>query len=473
MLKRRRKYRSQGAVASVQLEQLEPKALLSGTSFDVFPDDSIQEAVDAASDGDTVRIHEGVYYQHVSVIGKSLTLQGVGEVLITGSGGLVAGATESLIAADEPVDGIHVEDAEWVTIENIDVANHMDDGIEIVNVGTARLTDVSSWNNGFFRYENDAVEAAVDAPPMDDDDAAGEGITSFDVNKLVLRRVSAYDNQDDGVDANNTGWFVGRWLDAYDNGGDGLDIDAAIDVSVVYGAFDDNGELGLDIDEVDHVVLSQIHASHNDDDGANVTYARTVTVSGAEFYSNYGDGIDVNDIGRGRFTRVAANDNSDDGLDVDAARKIYITRSEFNGNGVEFDDTGHGIDADDVSVLLRLIRVTADGNGTGGLGLDNGGGEGVEPSDTRVVIRNSWFNDNGYDGVSLYNVGRVDAVSVRANSNGGDGIFVEHATHVRLVNAWANDNDDDGVELFNVTDHLFARVRAHGNSDKDIVIWEL
>jgi len=50
--------------------------------FDVWPDSTIQNAVIRASDGDTILIHEGIYFETVVLYGKTLTL--AGEFLLDG-----------------------------------------------------------------------------------------------------------------------------------------------------------------------------------------------------------------------------------------------------------------------------------------------------------------------------------------------------------------------------------------------------
>lgn len=54
-------------------------------TIDVFPGHSIQKAVNKASRGDTIRVHEGVYHQSVQIKKNGLTLKGAGTDLKTGT----------------------------------------------------------------------------------------------------------------------------------------------------------------------------------------------------------------------------------------------------------------------------------------------------------------------------------------------------------------------------------------------------
>jgi parallel beta-helix repeat protein len=49
-----------------------------GDKIDVFPGDSIQQAVNQASRGDVIKVHEGVYHQSVQIKKNGLTLKGAG-----------------------------------------------------------------------------------------------------------------------------------------------------------------------------------------------------------------------------------------------------------------------------------------------------------------------------------------------------------------------------------------------------------
>jgi len=49
-----------------------------GSTIDVFPGDSIQQAVGEAHHGDVIKVHEGVYHESVEIKKNGLTLKGVG-----------------------------------------------------------------------------------------------------------------------------------------------------------------------------------------------------------------------------------------------------------------------------------------------------------------------------------------------------------------------------------------------------------
>ncbi len=62
-----------------------PVAAASTEIYDVYAGESIQEAVNAASSGDTVVVHKGEYHESVKIIKDDITLKGVGKVILDGT----------------------------------------------------------------------------------------------------------------------------------------------------------------------------------------------------------------------------------------------------------------------------------------------------------------------------------------------------------------------------------------------------
>ncbi len=57
----------------------------AGTDIHVYAGDSIQAAVDAANEGDTIVVHKGEYHESVKIETDNITLEGVGRVILDGT----------------------------------------------------------------------------------------------------------------------------------------------------------------------------------------------------------------------------------------------------------------------------------------------------------------------------------------------------------------------------------------------------
>ena len=90
----------------------------------LVPNDAatIQEAVDAARPGGMVLIDAGVYRESVTVRSPFLTIRGMDRNRVVIDGGF------------EQAIGIHVIEADGVTIENLTVRNHLLNGVQWTSV---------------------------------------------------------------------------------------------------------------------------------------------------------------------------------------------------------------------------------------------------------------------------------------------------------------------------------------------------
>jgi parallel beta-helix repeat protein len=137
------------------------------TTIDVFPGESIQEAVNGASPGDTIVVHEGVYEGSVAIRQNGITLVGeTGTVLMPGGTGracnrgiygICVGSRTGDIVADVTISGFRVQDFPVFGIvgfgtRNLTIASNtlVDDGEYGVaafgSVGTKIVENVATGN---------------------------------------------------------------------------------------------------------------------------------------------------------------------------------------------------------------------------------------------------------------------------------------------------------------------------------------
>ena len=114
---------------TIQLQRVSP------TTRHVYPGQSIQDAIDSASPGDTIIVHEGEYHQSV-VITKSISLIG-DEAILNGTSPSDLGTTlADAITIDEGVSG--------VTIKGFEIMNYSYYGIQAWNNGTSNIEIINN-----------------------------------------------------------------------------------------------------------------------------------------------------------------------------------------------------------------------------------------------------------------------------------------------------------------------------------------
>ncbi|MGZ8613831.1 MAG: PLDc N-terminal domain-containing protein [Actinomycetota bacterium] len=107
---------------------------------------TIQEAVDAARPGGMVLIDPGVYRESVTVTTPFLTIRGMDRNRVVIDGGF------------ERAIGIHVIEADGVTVENLTVRNHLLNGVQWTSVHGYWGSFMTAYNNGdygVFAYDSD------------------------------------------------------------------------------------------------------------------------------------------------------------------------------------------------------------------------------------------------------------------------------------------------------------------------------
>jgi len=110
---------------------------------------SIQTAIDAAHDGDIIKIHEGIYAENL-IIQKNIKLHGVG-------------AESTKISGNGNGDVIHIEDCS-VEIKNLSIMNsgknRGDAGIRLTNANSSLISNVHLLDNtdGMYAYFCDNIE---------------------------------------------------------------------------------------------------------------------------------------------------------------------------------------------------------------------------------------------------------------------------------------------------------------------------
>lgn len=128
-----------------------PSLVANAATITLNPGDSIQTAIDGATDGDTIRLNAGTYTETL-VITKPLTLEGVGSVTIN---------TQS-VTVDK---GVDIQNTQNVTLRNLTLDGENNtpmsqSGIDINSVNTVLLDNVTTQN-----YAKDGIAVTAQEDP--------------------------------------------------------------------------------------------------------------------------------------------------------------------------------------------------------------------------------------------------------------------------------------------------------------------
>jgi hypothetical protein len=130
---------------------------LSGTTINVPADiPTIQQAIDAASNGDTINIAAGTYVGALTISGKILALAGAGSGSTIIDGGTAhaisiehsPGVSITNLTVQNGAKGIYANNNSHVAINQIAVQNCTDRGVEIDTNSSGEIRDSTINNNG-------------------------------------------------------------------------------------------------------------------------------------------------------------------------------------------------------------------------------------------------------------------------------------------------------------------------------------
>jgi len=221
--------------------------VLASTEIHVYPGDSIQAAVDAASPGGTIIVHKGEYHQSVVITTGSITLKGIGKIILDGTAPADAGTTLSLI-------GIMLSDgASGVTITGFEIrgfglAVHLSYGSQGNEVLNNEIADSSfigimaSGSSGNLIKNNIITNSNISALGV-----GGMGVVleqHSHKNKVINNKITDSVTAGIYVDENSTGNLIEK-NKVSNSGAAGIVIDDSHDNDVIENNVTDSAQWGI------------------------------------------------------------------------------------------------------------------------------------------------------------------------------------------------------------------------------------
>lgn len=322
---------------------------------------SIQQAVDAAGDGDTVLISKGTYNEAVVIDNKmNLTIKGKGKVVIDGNGVL------------RP---ITVTDSSGITIEKIRTEDTVDHGMLIkdsdnVTIKGCRCT---GGRNGVRLESNDRVHVekvkvevvSSDGIDMDDSGNTLPPNTNCTIVKCKIDRA-----MDESIELNGTGHMVVN-NKATNSGEDGIFVDdTSSNITIQKNKIIVTGRQGIslqgtDIDVLDNTIKNPMEDGvFVEEDGNNI--------DGNKIKNPGEDGVDLhsndNTVSNNKVTKAARM-----GFEVgNPSDRGIAMRNTFDGNSA-VKSVEHGFRVNDGANTFRNNK----GKKNGGFDLFDDSGVGA------------------------------------------------------------------------------------------------
>lgn len=291
-----------GATASSQLGASDCDAV-------VADGESIQDAIDAANEGDVICIETGVYEENLLVPTDALTLTAA------------EGAVPILDGSSTTGPGILVDGADDVRIERLHVRGYADEGIEVDEAAAPRIVDNVVETNGRYGILAEGTPSPV--------------VTG----NLVALNGQASDVFDDGI--------------AIHHDAGTHPVNATIAENTVTA----NGGAGIQLFHADGVVLEANAVVNNGDDGIQVEDSPAALVRANHALANGGSGISVNGADLLVQNNTAVG-NERSGVQVSYAQQVEVHHNELEANGV-----GVSLHGDSPDAILRSNSIAENEEG--------------------------------------------------------------------------------------------------------------
>jgi parallel beta-helix repeat protein len=386
---------------------------------------TIQEAVNAASSGDTIKVWHGTYSEFVTVPTSSLTIYGVSSyaVIVNGAPGSSGSPIISVTGDWVNISSMGVQSSDYGPAVQLSNANHCD--IYNLRFSTSRYGIVLS------SADHNTVRSCAWTGTSG---WYGIHLTSGSLNNLIKYNTMSS-------------------CTPY-----GIYVEASNDNTIYDNICNSNSDHGIYVLTSDNTTVEDNDARSNDDQGINLIDSHECTIHHNYLQGNY-IGCYVYDAHNITFSDNWVWDNTNHGVYIDNdAYNLTFTTLYMYSNG------GHGL----------YISTNCDSNSfTGGYVRDNGL-DGIEVGYD--------CDDNTFDNLDVYgNLGDGIDVNWRSNdtiftdidtyNNGGNGIVIgRYLAAASLTNITAYNNTGEGVKVYDYAiDTIFTNITSRDNSGSGVM----
>ena len=337
---------------------------------------TIQEAVDAASNGDTISVAAGTYTENVT-LGKQLIVKGAG----SGTGGtlLVAAAGDSKLGVVN-LTASGLSDTEALTLQDLRIS-----AIGRAGISVGRFTEATAVSVSYVQLDNVKVIGSNTSPATEQERGLYVDNTSS-LQHLTVKNCS-FDNL-------TYGWYIQKQVSA--------DASALRYVTVENSTFSHNNAKGFYVEKLSDATFTGCTFDGNGFDGSVLP----------SYFAPWMCGVDIN-LKAGTYSMLVFDGCSITNNGAGGAK-------EGVGIAVKARDDGATYGAFPATVAGVMIRACTITGNERGVRLGEPGKNNAGP--TQVTIESCTFSDNtqhyvGTDGTAYGNVVNQSLAVVTASSN--------------------------------------------------------
>ncbi|NTW08043.1 MAG: hypothetical protein HGA28_00545 [Anaerolineaceae bacterium] len=307
-----------------------------------------------------------------------------------------------------------------VTINTGSSSGNQGSGYEIYSKGAVTITNVyAGWN------ANDGIQIITTDSPVFapitlkalDLPGNNNGVYIDGRGVITLSDFEAYDNSNDGVSISNYSTsattltnVTGMFNETRNNGGNGYYIWSMGPVTVTNLDTQDNGHLGGLIDNKAALTAAAVNVN---------VLAPAGYVNG--YWNNGFGGLQILSRGAVTITRIMANNNGVFGLDIDNVPPGLVAGVPVTVSDGTFENNGFG--GDGLKILskgqITLMNIRANGNGGYGVYLDNKSTSGTAGVTINAgTSKGNEFQGNRLSGLEIRTNGAASLTNLYAANNG-------------------------------------------------------
>ncbi|MCD6573643.1 MAG: right-handed parallel beta-helix repeat-containing protein, partial [Thermoplasmata archaeon] len=361
---------------------------------------SIQDAIDNASDGDTIYVYSGIYYENV-VINKRINLVGEDRntTIIDGSG---SGNVVEITA-----DCVTISD---FTVQNSG-SNWSDAGIKLHGVQHCRIEYVTASNN----YN---------------------GIYLWHSNNCSITNTNAGGNSVGILLEDSTNCSIRHSTASNDLAGIGLGYSTNCSITNTNAS---NNDYGIWLSSSTKCSIIKCTLSNNNYDGILLYFSTNCTITNTNASNNW-EGIYLDSSTNCSITNCTVSNNNDDGIHLWDSTNCIIHNNTMLDNGIMiygYDIAHWNTHTIDTSNTVNGKPVYYWKNVNGGT-VPSGAGQIILANCTNVMIENYTVNDATV-GIEISFSSHCSIINTTTSNNRG-GIWLAYSTTCTITNTNASNN---------------------------------